>query len=237
MGHHLVLMPRFDAARVPSADHRAPCHFLATVPTIMQRLLPVVPGRPRRLRPVVDPAVLACRRGMPTRRQGGVDRSPRPRGGLGVVRRHRTSGPDVHLRRAVAGAPRFGRRRRRRRDEGARRRRQRMPAGCERRDLHAPVPGQRADLPLHRRHREEPRRLGLAWRPRLLRRRRLPLPQRPARRHVHRRRPQRLPRRDRVGAVGTPERVVLLGRRRSRRRSGPGAAMPSCRPTGSTRRP
>ena len=34
-------------------EHRVT--FLATVPTIMQRLLPVYPRRPRRLRPVVDP--------------------------------------------------------------------------------------------------------------------------------------------------------------------------------------
>ena len=110
------------------------------------------------------------------------------------------------------------------RDEGARRRRQRVPARRGRRDLHAPGAGKRADLPLRRRHREEPRRLGLARRPRLLRRRRLPLSQRPPRRHVHRRRPQRLPRRDRVGAVRAPGCVVLLGRRRTRRRPGSGAA-------------
>ena len=99
MGHHLVLMPRFDAAEFLRliTEHRVT--FLVTVPTIMQRLLPVVPGRPRRLRPVVDPAAVARRRGVPTRRQGGLDRSARPRGGLGVVRRHRTSGHDVHLRR------------------------------------------------------------------------------------------------------------------------------------------
>ena len=86
-----------------------------------------------------------------------------------------------------------------------------------------PVAGQRADVPLRRRHGEEPRRLGLARRPRLLRRRRLPVSQRPSGRHVHRRRPQRLPRRDRIGAVGAPGCVVLLGGRRPRRRSRSGA--------------
>ena len=147
-----------------------------------------------------------------------------PRGGLGALRRHRITGADVHHRRAVADASRLGRRRRRRRDEGARRRRQRVPARRGRRDLHAAVAGQRADIPLRRRHRQEPRRLGLARRPRLFRRGRLPVSLRPAGGHVHRRRPQRLPRRDRIGAVGAPGCVVLLGGWRTRRRSGPGAA-------------
>ena len=56
------------------------------------------------------------------------------------------------------------------RDEGARRRRRRMPAWRRRRDLHAAQPGQRADVPLRRGDRQEPRRVGLARRPRLLRR-------------------------------------------------------------------
>ncbi len=142
-GHHLVLMPRFEPHEFLAlvTEHRVT--FLATVPTIMQRLLPVYRAEPGRLRPVVDPPVLAPRRAVPTRDQTGVDRPARPRGGLGTVRRHRTSGADVHLRRSVADPPRLGGRRRRRRDEGPRRRRQRMPARRERRDLHAAVAGQR----------------------------------------------------------------------------------------------
>ena len=67
---------------------------------------------------------------------------------------------------AVADPSRLGRHRRRRGDEGARRRRQRVPARRGRRDLPATGTRQPADLPLRRRDREEPRRLGLARRPR-----------------------------------------------------------------------
>ena len=131
-GHHLVLMPRFEPHEFLSlvTEHRVT--FLATVPTIMQRLLPVYRADPGRLRPVLDPPVLAPRRAVPTRDQTGVDRPCRARNRLGAVRRHRTSGADVHPGRSVADPPRFGRHRRRRRDEGPRRRRQRMPARRER---------------------------------------------------------------------------------------------------------
>lgn len=46
LGHHLVLMPRFDAHEFLRlvAEHRVT--FLATVPTIMQRLLPVIRSDP-----------------------------------------------------------------------------------------------------------------------------------------------------------------------------------------------
>ena len=203
----------------------------------MQRLLPVYRADPdaydlssiRRFWHLASPCP-------PAVKQAWIDLLG-PEVGLGAVRRHRTSGADLHLRRPVADPPRLGGRRRRRRDEGARRRRQRVPARRERRDLHAPLARQPADLPLHRVDREEPRRLGLARRPRLLRRRRLPLPQRPARRHVHRRRPQRLPGRDRVGAVRPPEGVVLLGRRRARRRPRPGAVRDRAGRRRSTRPP
>jgi bile acid-coenzyme A ligase len=46
MGHHLVVMPRFDAQEFLSliTDHRT--NFVFTVPTIMQRLLPVYRANP-----------------------------------------------------------------------------------------------------------------------------------------------------------------------------------------------
>ena len=92
MRQHLVLMPRFDASEFLRlvTEHRV--DFIVTVPTIMQRLLPAYRADPGRLRLVVDPAAMARRCGLPAGRQGGLDRSARPRGGLGVVRRHRTSG-------------------------------------------------------------------------------------------------------------------------------------------------
>ena len=46
LGHHLVLMPRFDAAEFLRlvTEHRV--DFIVAVPTIMQRLLPVYRRRP-----------------------------------------------------------------------------------------------------------------------------------------------------------------------------------------------
>ena len=62
-GHHLVLMPRFEPHEFLSlvTEHRVT--FLATVPTIMQRLLPGVPRR--------TPRPTTCRR------SGGSGISPR----------------------------------------------------------------------------------------------------------------------------------------------------------------
>ena len=138
----------------------------------MQRLLPVYRADPERLRPVVDPTVLAPRRAVSACDQAGLDRLLGPEavwelyGGTELQALTFISGDSV------ADPSRLGGRRRHRRDEGARRRRQRMRARRRRRDLHAARPGQRADLPLHRRDGQEPRRLGFARRPRLLRRRR-----------------------------------------------------------------
>ena len=92
MGHHLVLMPRFEPAEFLRlvTDHRVtvPC----TVPTIMHRLLPVYRRRPGRLRSLFDPSVLARRCTLPARCQSAMDRIARSRFALGTLRRHRTSG-------------------------------------------------------------------------------------------------------------------------------------------------
>ena len=227
LGHHLVIMPRFDAARVPAPHHRAPGHVPRHGADDHATPAARLSGTPGCLRPVLDPTVLASRGTLPTGDQAGVDRDTRPRTGLGTLRRHRTSGIDLHLGRPVPETPGIGRRRRRGRDEGSRRRRQRVPARRGRRDLHAPLAWQRAHLPLRRRRRQESRRLGLARRPRVVRRRRLRtllLPVRSSGRHVHRRWAQRLPCRDRSGPCRASGRAVVLGRRRARRRSRPGSA-------------
>ena len=99
LGHHLVLMPRFDAAEFLRlvTEHRVT--FLATVPTIMQRLLPVYRADPdaydlssiRRFWHVGAPCP-------PAVKQAWIDLlGPEVR--LGVVRRHRTSGDDLPQRR------------------------------------------------------------------------------------------------------------------------------------------
>ena len=74
MRHHLVVMSRFDPDEFLRliTDHRVT--FLTTVPTIMQRALPVYHADPGVLRPVVDPAVLAYGGAVPARHQAGVDR-------------------------------------------------------------------------------------------------------------------------------------------------------------------
>ena len=89
-------------ARVPPAGHRAPGHVPGDGADDHAAAAARVPRRPRCLRPVVDPAVLAPGRAVPARGQAGLDRSARARGGLGALRRHRTSGADVHHRRPVA---------------------------------------------------------------------------------------------------------------------------------------
>ncbi len=47
LGHHLVLMPRFDAGEFLRLVTEQRVTFLATVPTIMQRLLPVYRADPK----------------------------------------------------------------------------------------------------------------------------------------------------------------------------------------------
>ncbi len=96
-GHHLVLMPRFEPREFLSlvTEHRVT--FLATVPTIMQRLLPVYRADPdaydlssiRRFWHLAAPCP-------PAIKQAWIDLVG-SRSGLGTVRRHRTSGADVHL--------------------------------------------------------------------------------------------------------------------------------------------
>ena len=140
LGHHLVVMPRFDAHEFLRlvTEHRVT--YLATVPTVMQRLLPVYRADPdaydlssiRRFWHLGAPCP-------PAIKLAWIDILGAEKR-LGTVRRHRTSGADLHLRRPVPDASRIGGRRRRRRDEGARRRRQRMRARRRRRDLHAAQP-------------------------------------------------------------------------------------------------
>ncbi len=217
MGHHLVLMPRFDPHEFLRlvTEHRVT--FLATVPTIMQRLLPVYRADPdaydlssiRRFWHLAAPCP-------PAIKQAWIELL-----GPEVVW-ELYGGTELQALTFISGDqwlthPGFGRRGRRRRDEGARRRRQRVPARRGRRDLHAPGPGQRARptatsaAPPRRRDGWDS--LGdLGY----FDDGRLPLPHRPPGRHVHRRRPQRVPGRDRVGAGRASGGAVLPGRRRAR---------------------
>jgi bile acid-coenzyme A ligase len=203
LGHHLVIMPRFDAAEFLRlvTEHRVT--FLATVPTIMQRLLPVYRADPaaydlssiRRFWHLGAPCPPVIKRAWIDLL--GPEVIWELYGGTELQALTFISG-DQYLTHpgsvgtVVAGEMKVD-------DDGN----ECAPGVVGGRDLHAPVARQRTHVPLHRRHREEPRRLGLAGRPRLLRRGRLPVPQRPARRHVHRRRPQRVPRGDRSGTIRT----------------------------------
>ena len=98
LGHHLVLMPRFEPQEFLRLITEHGVTFLATVPTIMQRLLPVYHADPdaydlssiRRFWHLGAPCP-------PAIKQAWIDLLG-PGEGLGTVRRHRTSGADVHLR-------------------------------------------------------------------------------------------------------------------------------------------
>ena len=67
-GQHLVLMSRFDPAEFLRliTEHRV--NYLATVPTIMQRLLPVYRADPE-ARPVLADSLVAPGRALPAQRQ------------------------------------------------------------------------------------------------------------------------------------------------------------------------
>lgn len=107
-GHHLVLMPRFDPAEFLRlvTEHRVT--FLTTVPTIMQRLLPVYRADPngfdlssiRRFWHVGAPCP-------PAVKQAWIDLLGPD--ALWNCTGHRTAGPDLHLRRTVAETSRIGR--------------------------------------------------------------------------------------------------------------------------------
>ena len=184
------------------------------VPTMFHRLLALDDETRARHDLVVVAPRRARRRAVPGRREAGHDRV----GGSGdrrVLRGHRGRGNarrlgDLaaqagHRRQAVPGRP--GDRRRRRRTTAARRRgRHRVaeePAGRRVRVL----PRRREDRPC------ATRTVVHARRPRLRRRRRLPLPLRPQRRAHHLGRGEHLPGRDRRGAARAPR------RRATRRRS------------------
>ena len=238
MGHHLVVMPRFDPVEFLRliTDHRVT--FLATVPTVMQRLLPVYRADPdaydlssiRRFWHVGAPCP-------PAIKEAWIDLlGPEViwelYGGTELQAMTFLNGAEWLTHRGSVGRVVAGR------DEGARRRRSSSahPAWSAR----STCGRRRARRPTYRyigADGEEPRRLGLTRRSGLLRRRRLPLPQRPARRHVHRRRPQRLPRGDRGGTVRTPGYLVLLGGWHARQRSRPGAATRWSKPTEPSTRP
>ncbi len=223
-GHHLVVMPRFDPHEFLRlvTEHRVT--FLTTVPTIMQRLLPVYRADPdaydlssiRRFWHLAAPCPPAVKQAWIELL--GPEKVWELYGGTELQALTFISGDQWLTHPGSVGVVVAGR------DEGPRRRRQRVSARGDRGDLHAPRAGCPADLPVRRQHREVPRRLGLAGRPRLLRRGRLPVPQRSPRRHVHRRRPQRLPGRDRVGAGRASRGAVQSGRRPAPRGPGPGAA-------------
>ena len=140
MRHHLVLMSRFDPHEFLRliTDHRVT--FLATVPTIMQRVLPVYHANPgsydlssiRRFWHVGAPCP-------PAVKQAWIDLL-----GPEVVW-ELYGGTELQALTFISGdqwlsPSRLGRLSGQRRDEGARRRRQSLPPRCGRRDLHAAQP-------------------------------------------------------------------------------------------------
>ena len=232
MRHHLVLMSRFDPHRFLRliTDHRVT--FLTTVPTIMQRALPVYHADPkaydlssiRRFWHMGAPCPPAIKQAWIELL--GPEEVWELYGGTELQALTFISGDQWLTHRGSVGAVVAGEMKVLDDDGNP------CPPGMVGEIYMRPEPRQRADLPLHRRHGQDPRRLGLAGRPRLLRRRRVPLPVGPPGRHVHRRRPQRLPRRDRERALGAPRRDVLPRRRRPRpelRGPGPGAVRPGAR--------
>ena len=203
MGHHLVVMPRFEPHEFLRliTEHRVT--YLATVPTVMQRLLPVYRADPdaydlssiRRFWHLAAPCPPVVKRAwidilgpeVVWELYGGTELQAltfitgtqwlRHPGSVGVV---------------VAGEMKVLD------DDGVE-----CPPGVVGEIYMRPAPGSRPTYRYVGVHREEPRRLGVPRRPRALRgrrRRTLLLPLRPARRHVHRGRSQRVPGRDRVGA-------------------------------------
>ena len=121
MGHHLVLMPRFEAQEFLRlvTEHRVT--FLATVPTVMQRLLPVYRADP-------DAFDLSSIRVFwhlaapcpPAVKQAWIELLG-PEAVWELYTGSEQQAVHVHHRRPVADASRVGRTRGRGRDEGARR--------------------------------------------------------------------------------------------------------------------
>ena len=223
-GQHLVLMPRFQPEEFLRliAEHRV--NYLATVPTIMQRLLPVYLANPdaydlsslRRLWHLAAPCP-------PTIKEAwiellGPDAVWELYGGTELQALTFISGTEWlghrgSVGRVVAGEMKVLD------DDG-----NECPPGVLGEIYMRPRPGSATHLPLHRQHRQDPRRLGFAGRSGLVRRGRLSVPVRPPGRHVHRRWPQRVPGGDRELAGRASRGAVVSGGRGAARGSGPGAA-------------
>ena len=87
---HLVLMRRFDPETFLRLIGAHRVNYLATVPTIMQRLLPVYRADPDSYDLSLRCAGCGTWPRLPAEHQGGVDRTARAGRGVGALRRHRT---------------------------------------------------------------------------------------------------------------------------------------------------
>ena len=214
MRHHLVLMSRFDPHEFLRliTDHRVT--FLTTVPTIMQRVLPVYHANPesydlssiRRFWHLGAPCP-------PAIKQAWIDLlGPEELwelyGGTELQALTFISGDQWLTHPGSVGLVVSGEMKVLDDDGNP------CPPGVVGEIYMRPSPGSAPTYRYVGVDGEDPRRLGLAGRSRLFRCRRVPVPVGPPGRHVHRRRPQRLPRRDRGRPVGAPGRAVLSGRRR-----------------------
>ena len=95
LGHHLVVMPRFDAHEFLRLVTDYGVTYLATVPTVMQRLLPVYRSNPEAYDLSSIRKFWHLGRTVPTVGQARMARPAGAREGLRVVRRHRTPGDHV----------------------------------------------------------------------------------------------------------------------------------------------
>ena len=148
---------------------------------------------------------VAPRRAVPALAQGGVDRVARRRAHLGALRRHRGAGDDGDHGNAVDGAAGLGGPAHQRRRAHPRRRGRRAAAAPGRRGL-PPAPGRAPTRPTGTSapSRAHAWRVGVARRPRLGRRGRLPLSRGSPSRHDPRRWLERVPGRGRGRARRAP---------------------------------
>ena len=174
MGHHLVLMPHFEANEFLRlvTEHRVT--FLATVPTVMQRLLPVY----RAGQEAFDLSSIRVFWHMGAPCPPAIKEAWMELSGPEVVCELYTgtelqavtfiTGDQWLTHRGSVGPVVAGEMKVLDDDAGMRARR-------GRRDLPASHTGRRADLPLRRCDGQDPRRMGFAGRSRLLRRGRIPV--------------------------------------------------------------
>ena len=226
MGNHLVLMSRFDPHEFLRliTEHRP--QLVTTVPTMMQRALPVYRIDPdsydlssiRRFWHLGAPCP-------PAIKQAWIDLLGPERvwelyGGTEFQAMTFISGDQWLTHPGSVGVVVMGEMKVLDDDGNP------CPPGVVGEIYMRPNPGSVPIVPVHRHDGEIPRRLGLFGRPWPFRRRRVLVPVRSPGGHVHRRRPQCLPGGDRERAVGASGCAVLLGYWRTPRGSGPSALCP-----------